>query len=191
MAASQARRTHAASAARAGSGRRTSGSGSSRGDHRSSTRTSATPATIRAPPSSCTTVGNSPSTSHATTTADMTSLRPTNDASFAPRIRAAPMPATYGMTAATADSPTIGTSTAGQVQHKHESEQGGHGAGDGQSAWPLAVHDPHPADHEDDAQVLQQQRHADGQVPHGVEEACLGTGDREQSEHREHAQVTP
>jgi hypothetical protein len=51
--------------------------------------------------------------------------------------------------------------------------------------------DPHPADHEDDAQVLEQQRDPDRQVLHGVEEAGLGTRDSEQTERSDHAEVAP
>src|SRR5690606_37804268 len=76
----------------------------------SSTRTSVTPARIRTPPKNWTSVGNSPSTSQANRIAKSTSVRPTNEASRAPRIRFAPMPATYATSAATSANPTIGTS---------------------------------------------------------------------------------
>ena len=58
-------------------------------------------------------------------------------------------------------------------------------------AWPLAVYQPHPADHDDDAEVLQQQRDPDRQVPDGVEETGLGSRDGEQPEERDHPEVAP
>ena len=42
--------------------------------------------------------------------ANSTSATPMNEASLAPSRRAAPMPATYAITAATSDSPRTGTS---------------------------------------------------------------------------------
>ena len=80
------------------------------GDRISSMRTRAMPATISAPPPSWTGVGSWPSSSQAISTAKITSARPTNDASLAPSMRAAAMPARYEITAATSDRPATGIS---------------------------------------------------------------------------------
>src|SRR5690606_2635121 len=74
------RRLHAASVASAS----TAATGSD-----SSSLTATTPPTISAPPSSWIHDGSSPSSSQANSTANNTSVRPTNDATLEPRARAA------------------------------------------------------------------------------------------------------
>src|SRR3954447_3589819 len=54
-------------------------------------------------------VGVSPSSSHANTSAETTSARPTNDANRDPSRRLAPMPSTYAIAAVTTPSAMIGT----------------------------------------------------------------------------------
>ncbi len=76
----------------------------------SSKRTMVTPARMSAPPANCAGVGSWPSSSQANAIANSTSDMDTNEASLAPSLRAAPMPVTYEITAATRDSPSTGTS---------------------------------------------------------------------------------
>lgn len=64
---------------------------------------------MNTPPTICIAVGSWPSSSQANTMANSTSARPANEASLAPRRRAAPMPATYGTTEEIRASPTTGS----------------------------------------------------------------------------------
>jgi hypothetical protein len=64
---------------------------------------------MNSPPTSWIGWGSSPSNSQANSTVNKTSERPTNDASLAPRIRAAKMPARYGVAAAIAPSSSTAT----------------------------------------------------------------------------------
>src|SRR3982750_904567 len=67
------------------------------------------PATISTPPAAWIADGSSPSAIQANSTANSTSVSPTNDDTAAPSTRAAPIPATYETTAATRDRPITGT----------------------------------------------------------------------------------
>jgi hypothetical protein len=65
---------------------------------------------------------------------------------------------------------------ADHAEDERQAGQRGGRAAQGQPAGPLAVPDPHPGHHEDDAQVLEHERHADRQGLDGVEVEQLGAG---------------
>jgi hypothetical protein len=67
----------------------------------------------------------------------------------------------------------VETHTAVQIEHEAEPDEHHCRSGDRQPLWAVVVPQPHPRDHEHDAEVFEQQRDADRHVRNGVEEADL------------------
>src|SRR6476661_3907206 len=90
---------------------------------------------------------------------------------------------------APADAHEVRTHGTAEVEHQHEPREREHDAEAGERAGRPAGADPHDEDHEDDSEVLEQQRHPDVEPLHRVEVGDLAPGDGHRSVREDGAQV--
>ena len=82
----------------------------------------------------------------------------------------------HGSGQAPRDSSGVDVGAAHHVEHEHEASDGQHDPGDRPPPGSLPVTHPQPPDHEDEAEVLEEQRHADREGLDGVEVEELAPG---------------